>query len=623
VPFTTYETFAGAELRYDVLGQNSFSVSDSNGLVTYTASYGDNFTEVSYTASGTALDGETRILFIEDAGISVSYLGGGGTLYPFVSDEFVRNRFTSTENTDYSYLLRLTTETTLTSTIVDSEVTWTDVTTESSETSIIYTDITAYTTYGTDVEQYGNLFIHFSGEGLVIQPHYGRSWTQDGYSLQYLQIFSIIGLYNSTYSGIVKDNTADASTFSAIKSLISYNTSVSLGGANATTIINSSARTITFDTLEQVQDTLTISTSYDFYDHQFHTISDFVTSRTFYKLQKVSKEFTYSIQSKFAIQGSDGDSGDSSGVYTATRPVEAYTTDTFYAIDAVSSYFSSFTYRGRIKTTTTQTYIVYDGGTFFSSTGSNTNGGRNGITLFQRPTQAYVGFYSLEIGSADDAWRKYYTQYSPNFNFVVGGTSDSIGGYKANLNPTSLITKLYFTTYKFERHGAINAPILAIPIDYTSESGDETISYTYQSVNVPSGFCLGSSSASVYWTKFIDGQTTNTTSSFTLVYAGSNSILTMGELTQNDFSGDVGGVPYDGGIYHTIGLVNTSSGASWSKDGYYYWKSTARDTVGSTAEAISVVGDGNPITFIASCLTSSVAYPVVSIVKSYANSYSY
>ena len=215
---------------------------------------------------------------------------------------------------------------------------------------------------------------------------------------------------------------------------------------------------------------------------------------------------------------------------------------------------------------------------------------------------------------------------------MVGGTSDSIGQYNSALTPESLITKLYFTTYKFERNGAVKVPTLAVPIDFTSEitstsesTGETSSSYTYQAVSVPNSFYLGSANASVSWTRV--EETSTSTESFTIGYIGSNAILTMGKLTQNDFFTGAGEVPYAGGIYYTRGLVNASSGASWSQDGYYYWSVSetqeTRSTDGTRTNPISVVGDGMPITFVASCLTTSRAYPVAFALKNYANSYSY
>jgi hypothetical protein len=593
---------------------------------------------------------ESKIGFIPNVGIPATFGTINTTYYfsDFTNESYWVDKFTTTNSilgsgTD-SYYIQSTTQTTLTDTILGVSTTWTDVATTLKDTRRTYTEIFPYSQYGVGIEGDVNPALDFSGEAVIIQPHYGQSWTQDGSILQYLQIFTSVGSYSPTYSSIFKDNIQSASTFAVDKSFIDTNVQFAMGLTTTYTAISSSAQTITYDYFTTGSSLLTFSTSFQFDGiANFYTNSDFVTSISFVRAVKDSSTFSQVIQDEYLIDAQSSESVFKHGLYTATKAVQVSTTDQFYAIDQVQSYFSSFTYRGIIKTTAQQTYVVYDAGIYGSSSNIHTTSGSHnnigsdytdvgsfteeygdGFTIFPNKTSVYKSFYSLEIGIVDDAWRKYYTQYSPNFNFVVGGTSNSIGGYKALLSPTSALTKLYFTTYQFERNGVMGVPTLAIPINYTSESDDGTnSSYTYQSVNVPSEFCLGSSSASVYWTKSVAGSTTKTTSSFLIFYSGSDTILTIGELTQNDFSGGIGEVPYNGRIYHTNGLVNTASGASWSKDGYYYWKGTSRTTSGSTANAISAIGNGEPITFIASQLVAYKAYPVVFNVKSYANSYSY
>jgi len=702
VPFQTYETFGNASVRYDTTyqisdyglgnGYNSYyetgdedfiSGSYSSGSYSWTRSIiGGDFFESSssgttahnfnsYTlqektdttggpllnTSGSASGGvtsstsyESKIGFIPNVGIPATFGTTSTTYYfsDFTDESNWVDKLTTTgsilgSGTD-SYYIQSTTQTTLTDTILGISTTWTDVTTTSKDTRRTYTEITSSSHYGIGVGGEIDPALDFSGEALIIQPHYGQDWTQDGSVLQYLQIFTSVGSYGPTYSSIFKDNIQTALTFPADKSFVDTNVQFAMGLTTTYTAISSSAQTITYDYLTTASDTLTFSTSFEFDGiANFYTNSSFETSRLFAKAVKTSSTFSQLIQDEYLIDAESSESAFKHGLYTAIKAIQVFATDQFYAIDQVESYFSSFTYRGIIKTTTQQTYVVYDAeiygssSSIYTTSGSNSDIGLNytnvgsftqeyggGFTYSPKKTAVYKQFYSLEIGAVDDAWRKYYTQYSPNFNFVVGGTSNSIGGYKALLSPTSAITKLYFTTYKFERNGVLGSPTLAIPINYTSESDDGTnSSYTYQSVNVPNEFCLGSSSASVYWTKSVAGSTTNTTSSFMLFYSGSNTILTMGELTQNDFSGGVGEPLYGERIYHTNGLVNTASGASWSKDGYYYWRGTSRATSGSTANAISAIGNGEPITFIASQLVPYKAYPVVSILKNYANSYSY
>jgi hypothetical protein len=81
--------------------------------------------------------------------------------------------------------------------------------------------------------------------------------------------------------------------------------------------------------------------------------------------------------------------------------------------------------------------------------------------------------------------------------------------------------------------------------------------------------------------------------------------------------------PLGNTILHTRGLVNTISGASWSTDGYYYWSGSQRVTSSPVSSAINPIGNGTPITYIGSEWADGFAFPVVSILKTYINSYEY
>ena len=695
MPFSTYSTFANAKVRYEDYesyrqagsgsGSKSYKITGEEYLFSESSSGSASFffeyavglnndvirrgttSESGYTFSlnelldtgpfSTSGSQSAGITTSEELGYKTGFVANNGFLITQDTETFsysfsdytddssaVPKLGTTTIGTD-SFYISSTTVTTITDTILSTETTWTDVTTTYSEIPKTYTGTSATSEFGVAINGIGTAD-DYSGEALIIQPHYGGDWTRDGSSLEYLHIFSTTGSFGPFHTSIIKDNEEIDQIFSAQRANLSSNIQYQLGQTTIYTVVSSSNRSITYDYLSYAGGTtLTFDTSYGFDGTQFYQNTASQSSYSFLKLTKISTSTSQIVNGEVTLDGQISDSDWNYAFYTATRAIQAVSTDIFYAIDQNLSYFNSFTYRGTINTTTTQKYVLLDAGLFGSSSTSNSgsttfsedNTGLN-YTVSESYRQSfsdsfnsglyarifYKSLYSLEIGTQDNAWTKYYTQYSPSFKYVVGGESDSINGYKQSLTPTALITKLYFTTYKFERGGAVNAPILAIPIDYTSESDSGTQSfYTYQSVNVPSEFCLGSASASVYWTQSVAGGTTNTTSSFTLAYAGGGSVLTLGEFTQNDFSGGVGEVPYNSGIYHTVGLVNTANGADWSKDGYYYWKSNIRGTSGSTSNAISVVGNGEPITYIASEWVQARAFPVVSIVKSHANSYSY
>lgn len=695
MPFAAYSTFSNAKVRYeDYLfyrqgGSNSgfqyysqtgesylasqsqsgsasfsyeFTVGLNNDVVAqgttsqsgYTFSLSEQVDTGPYTTSFTQSDGITTSV---ESGYKTGFVANNGfvitqgtetssySFSAYTDDSSAVPKLGTTAIGTDSFYISSTRVTTITDTILSTETTWTDVTTTYSEIPKTYTGTSATSEYGVAINGIGTAD-DYSGEALIIQPHYGGDWTRDGSSLEYLHIFSTTGSFGPFHTSIIKDNEEIDQTFSAERTNLSSNIQYVLGQTTTYTVVSSSNRTITYDYLTYAgETTLTFDTSYGFDFPQFSQNTASQSSYSFSKLTKISTSTSQILNGEVTLDGQISESDWTYAFYTATRAIQAVSTDIFYAIQQNLSYFNSFTYRGTIKTTTTQKYVLLDAGVFFSSstsssTSSTTFENNTGLNytvsgsfreVFSESFNSglyarifYKNLYSLEIGTQDNAWTKYYTQYSPSFKYVVGGESDSINGYRQSLTPTALITKLYFTTYKFERGGAVNAPILAIPIDYTSEKNSGTQSfYTYQSVNVPSEFCLGSASASVYWTQSVAGGTTNTTSSFTLAYAGGGNVLTLGEFTQNDFSGGVGEVPYNSGIYHTVGLVNTANGADWSKDGYYYWKSNIRGTSGSTSNAISVVGNGEPITYIASEWVQGLAFPVVSIVKSHANSYSY
>ena len=640
-------------LNNDVVRQGTTSQSG------YTTSLDEQVDTGPYTFSSTESGGITtetelgaKTIFVPNGGFIIRG-GGDATSYSFSQYpnlSLAVGKLGTTNNTlgsgTDSFYIKSTRRTTITDTILSIETTWTDVTTTYSNTRRTYTDISATTEYGTGIVGVGYAD-DYSGEALIIQPLYGSNWTRDGSSLEYLHIFTSIGTVGPFHTSIIKDNENIEYTFPAERTNFISNIEYQLGEDTEYTVVSSSGTSITYDYLTTVGTTLTFGKSYAFDGTQFYENTDFKTSYSFGKLIKNSTSTSQILNNEVLLDGQVSDSDWKYAFYVTTKAIQAVSSDIFYAIDQNLSYFNSFTYRGTINTTASQRYVLLDAGVFNSSSTSTsasnfTSDSETNIYVSQTTGSGaensfsesynsglyarifYKNLYSIAIGAQNSAWTKYYTQYSPSFKYVVGGESDSINGYRESLIPENLITKLYFTTYKFERGGAVNAPILVIPIDYTSESSAGTQSfYTYQSVNVPNEFCLGSASASVYWTQSVAGGTTNTTSSFTLAYAGGGGVLTLGEFIQDDFSGGVGEVPYNSGIYHTIGLVNTANGADWSKDGYYYWNSNIRGTSGTTPNAISVVGNGQPITYIASEWVAGRAFPVASIVKSHANSYSY
>lgn len=613
-----------------------------------------SFTENTSTSSSQGGETVFSTSFVEDVGFKVLYTYGTDLYtqaYDFTDPEvgvFQIGKITTTRETNEFYPIRSAIPTTLTLYTLGTATTYTDVT--STTTSFIReaTVASQTTTYGTGVGfDGGEIFCNsFSGVALVIQPEYGFSWTQDGNYLQYLELFTSTGSFSAFYSSIIKDNDQSATTFQAESSQLIAGLVVArpLGSPITTTIISGSTNTIIYDIVSQeVATVINITNSYSFDGTNFKLDTDSPTSYGYSAGHTVSTSTTQIIANEVAdIIYPNDPSGLSVAYYTTTKAIQALTTTQFFTLDAYLSYFSSFSYRGLVQTTSEGSYVLFEQGdfgsqslTYLNSTSESYSGstedfatvtgsygyfasGFQNIQIGKVPRIYYKSFYSLQIPPSGS---RYYTQMSPAFRFVVGSTSDSIGGYKKSLSPDSALTKIYFTTYNFERGGALGAPIIAVPIDFTSEStSGTTSSYTYQAVSIPSGFYIGSANASVYWTKLVAGSTTNTTESFAIGYAGDDLELTMGYYGGAD-EFYCNWSPIQSPILYTQGLVHTSSGATWSTDGYYYWSGSDRVTSMPASNAINPIGDGVPITYIGSEWVEGFAFPVVSIVKQHINSY--
>lgn len=606
MPFEIFSTFSLGYLDYQVTGALTVA-----GVETFQGGYN------SYSEAKASIF--SNLFFTQDDQFIAVVGNSATTIYNTykVSDEdavFIDRTLTTTDT--YNKSLRGTTSSTITSTIADIETTWTNVTTNAITTEINYTN-TKLSYYMTSPFASLNPVMEFDGEGLVIQPSFGTSWTQDGTKMQYLQIFTETGSFQQYDIYEIKDND-DPITISAEKIGISHNIAFEIDGS-PTTVFPQITSLLTYEYTDLQSTTTTFSKKYFYYPPFITSFDDIPTSASFYKRIIKSASLIQTIQDEWAITP-EGDEGFSLGLYTSTRVTGIYATGNYYYVDDQPPYFSLLTYRGTIKTTTSQSYVAND--QIFGTTYGYNN------TAIKFPVTRYLhkNFYTIGIdalGYDGLFWEKYYTQYSPNSNFVVAGTSDKIGGYYW-IEPESVLTKLYFTTYAFERGGAVRAPVLAVPINYTSESSFEYgAEYTYQSVSLPYEFYIGSSQASIYWTLSTQDTSSFTTStqSFTMSYASTQPLLSMGYFGTNDFSNDIyNAVEFSGSIYHTIGIVNTENGASWLQNGFNYWNGTQRQTVGFVDSAISAVGNPEIITFVAS-EWRAYGFPVATILKTHVNSY--
>ena len=639
---------AGSTSSFDNSGQGATTFWTAGAFPTGSPAYSTQTESVTSSSSSGAF---FTTAFIQNVGFEVRYDESTDSYYFADTDihPFALNKQTTSTTDTNNYSIRSTTVTTLTLQTLETETTYTDLTETNSTAGRIATTTTETTTYGYGVGfDGGEIFCNsFAGVALIIQPEYGFEWTQDGNALQYLEIFTTTGTFGAFHASIIKDNNQSAQTFPAESNQLVASSGIPrpIGSYLTITIISESIQTITYDIISEGGGiTLSFQSSYSFDGTNFKSDTDSPSSYSYNSMEAVSSTFTKIIASEVVVVISPSDSsGMSVGYFTTTKAIQASTTAQFFYVDQYLSYFSSFSYRSLVPTTAQSSYLLFEQGEFGSqvitylTSSSTSNSGSDPIYTSQDsygslqsaiteieinkiPKIYYKSFYSLPIAPLGS---NYYTQISPAFRFVVGGTSDSIGGYKNSLSPESVFTKIYFTTYKFERDGAVTPPIIAIPIDFTSESESGTISlYTYQAVSIPSGFYFGSENASVYWTKLEFGSTTNTTQSFTIGYAGAGSELTMGYYGGRDES-DGSWSPLGNTILHTRGLVNTISGASWSTDGYYYWSGSQRVTSSPVSSAINPIGNGTPITYIGSEWADGFAFPVVSILKTYINSYEY
>jgi hypothetical protein len=227
-------------------------------------------------------------------------------------------------------------------------------------------------------------------------------------------------------------------------------------------------------------------------------------------------------------------------------------TKTYYHINSGLSgaYFQSLKFTGLGKTTKSTTQIdgidtFYDEGTtvnsFLAYSGTILQGADVTYHTFYpwfsgSSSSFYIGLEAVRInrGKAfpdyDQPAVTTYA-YSPNYNFAIGATYESSaeynqyknhGGYVEGIQPKSLLTKCFWSVYKFERTANINVPVLAYPINTESSDGSAT---TIQSVQVPLEFFNGSGTASIYvTTKY---ESTELYTSHTCCYGATESFKKM------------------------------------------------------------------------------------------------
>lgn len=591
----------------------------------------------SYEASNNTNVFTAKTQYLVGEGFNVENDGTGYTYY--FSDYYGKEQYTTSE-TNSNFDIRKTTETNLETVLYDSTATWTDATTTASNVNILYTNIQLSTTIGFQVPEVATLY--FPSPTLHIASACGYVWTAGQNTLQYLHYFTSTGQVSYNGGSKIKE---DESNVSILAELTALNGNITPPKSADTTIQAEVNTTISYDYLDEVSSTFQISSnSIQFDGVRFFIDSDYPTSFNYQKSTIGNSTTSFNLASLISFSG-DSDNKNSADIYTATKAIQISTTDTFYHINSFYSYFESFTYKGLIKTTAESSYLLFQApdfgsgstsgssettfstiegneiGTVTEESGQTSQNASSGTT-YRIKEKLYKNFYSLQLGIVNDEWKKYYTRKVGNSNFAVQHSNGSSFSYVGSLTPTSVLTKCFFTSYKFERTGAGKTPVFYVPINYTSIGTDDKT--TEQTVSVPQSFYFGSTQASIYWTTKSEANTSSTqtgTTSFTISYAGAESMLSIGYDSVNDFQTNTFSPQFNlNKIFHTEPLIYSGS---WSKDGYYYYNSSNRTSSGNASNAISVIGDGQYATYIGSEYVTDIAFPVVSITRSYVNSYGY
>jgi hypothetical protein len=657
VAFSTYIEYGSpVSSDYPIFsssGQNgssssySFYVSAETGAKpTFSGSEGeDGFTSnsigqslYSYASANSEATITERTRYVAGEGFAIDYDGAPETYY-FSDGGVILFQYT-TSDTNGNFNIRKTTKTDLSTVMYEKTATWTDRTTTASNVNIQYTGIQSLSTIGSEIQNLGTLY--FPNAKLVIDTACGYVWTSGQNELKYLHYFTSNGEVSHNNGSKIKEDDAAVTIFADFGSL---NGNLTPAKSADTTIQEESATTVTYDYLNTQNSTITISSNTLQFDGiRFYTNSVLPTTINFEKRTTASSTISFKLANLISASG-DTDAYASRDIFTTTKAIQISTTDTFYHINSFYSYFESFTYKGLIKTTAESSYMLFQAPDF-GSTSSDTfdittfftrdedaNGvvqeasgstiGANGITSYYRiPQYYYKSYYSLYLGIANDNWKKYYTRKVGNSNFAVQHSNGSSFSYVKSLGPTSVLTKCFFKSYNFERAGAGKAPAFYVPIAYTSVSTDSKT--TEQAVSVPQGFYFGNTQASIYWTTKSEVNTSSTqtgTTSFMVSYAGAESMLSIGYDAVNDFEANTFDPPFGANkIFHTQPEIYSGS---WVKEGYYYYNGAARTSFGAASNAISVIGDGQYATYIGSEYVDQIAFPVVSITRSYVNSYGY
>jgi len=613
VPFTSYSTFEDYTVTYSAYYSYYYTASSFHGGITAGDNIFDSINEVNGQQPQNIF---WTTIFEPDVGFHK------GTISFDFTDPDIRadgNLRFITSNFNTQLLIRKTKSTTLTLYTASTQKSYTDITTELLTANRDYTRTTATSLYLNaigDENLYCNSII---GEKIVIQPHYGQYWTYDGDTLMYMHLFTSEGTYGEYHTGIYQDNINSTIEIDVVSTSIAPNYFIESN--QTSTIISEKTYELEIDSIVYTSEkTITFNGGYYYNDYQL--ISNSNTSAIVFFPEKQTRVSSYTFQSSYSQEGPT-DALYQSGFVTTTCQVNIITT-------SISSFFwftytdsASYEVKVTANTTTSLEYVLAEVGSSASDS-TAVAGFTSGVTQIYRPFFGKKQLYSLLCPNEGNP--VFFTQESPAYNFAVANSS-SFPVFRKSIVPENRVTDCYFSSYKYFRYGVFRNPPFFEPINFTSTSYSESNSFSiYQNVNIPKEFYIGDSGASISKTTITFNSLSSSLSSdsFTIKYENSEDALRMGQITLNDFYVQPNEVS---NIYHTIGVENNQTGnASWSFDGYYYWSDSERVTAGLAENPISIIGNGNPKTIIASAwMDGGLAWDnrnaFVSITKTYQNSY--
>jgi len=465
-----------------------------------------------------------------------------------------------------------------------------------------------------------------NGLALIFEPLIGTDWSVDGSALNYYQLFTNTGTYSNTYGNIFFDKDLKTTIFAETSELV-VNTSSQQGSTESLTYAYTSYDPTTI--------TITKSPVETIINGQTYLTSSANQTVFFNKVVTESSSSTYILADEFTETASTGDVS----VLVSEKIIAAKSTAVHYVVDNAYTYNTSFTYSGLIDTTQMYSYTIFSqscGSHSETYTYETTSGEASDpqpdtsthslSTIIPLLTNTYfVNYYSILLGTSNSEWNKYYYQKYPVNPFAVAFTAESANRYKASISGES---NVIFTSYKFDiLNDFYVSPKLYIPINATEYSYDTNTSYytqTIQAVSIPSNFYYGLGNATV-------SRTTLTSNSIALIssngtqevgYAGVQTTAVGGHVVKNDFENDYWNPPFNSKkIMHTIGVLGTGS-ADYKMDGYFVYNSVLnRTVVGDSVNPISIIGNGQATTVIASMFAGGSCFPYVSNLIAYANSY--